>query len=182
MKNNNIDITPFAWLRRFVLAAGVAAVSVAGIGCEEDEVGDATEDADAEVAEAAEDARGDLLGAAQEQADAAGESLAEVQDKAGEMANEMGVDLNDLDNVDFSALTGEQAQSMIEQLENLIGEGKIDQAKSLLAKLEGMDDKLPDSVKSRLEGVRTLLEKAESMGGAADALGDNAGGMLGGGK
>ncbi|MEM6561075.1 MAG: hypothetical protein AAF656_05720, partial [Planctomycetota bacterium] len=83
-----------------------------------------------------------------------------------------------LDQVDWSALTDGQAEGMIEQLKKLISEGKIEKAKEILAKLDGMADKLPESVTSKLDGVRSLLDKAEGMGEMKDAAGD----LLGGGK
>ena len=158
------------YLRTSALTLAVAAVSFAGFGCEDDSGLDEAREAGGDAAEAVNDEKQELLGDAAEKLGEAKGTVEEMGENAQEMAEEMGVSLDNLDEIDFSALGEGQMTDMLDKAQTAIGEGRIDQAKGLIEKLEGMRDKLPESVVAKLDSVKTMLDKAGSMGDAAKGL------------
>ena len=58
----------------------------------------------------------------------------------------------------------EKANSMITEVTKLVKDGKLDQAKGLLEKLQGMKGNLPDGVKSNIDKVQKLFDAEQAAG------------------
>jgi predicted negative regulator of RcsB-dependent stress response len=134
----------------------------------QEELAEGRAEADAALADSVKDATDDLAAGAQDALDDAEDAVENAMD-----------DLPDLDSVDLTQLDGEsllgRVEEMIERAKGLISDGKFDQAKTLLDKLDGVKGKLPEAVVSQIDAARGLLDQATSLGGGAEAVG----GMLG---
>jgi hypothetical protein len=62
-----------------------------------------------------------------------------------------------------------EAQTLLEKVQTYIKEKKFDDADAALKQLEGMQDKLPESVKVQLPTIRKSLDTAKSLTGSTPA-------------
>lgn len=95
------------------------------------------------------------------------DSAMKVADKELEKMTEAATEMAD------SAV--QQAKELIEQAIEYINEGRLDLAEEAIAQLEGIEEALPDSVKSQIENLKQLfaakqttdetMKKAESVQG-----------------
>jgi hypothetical protein len=63
-----------------------------------------------------------------------------------------------------------QAETLLEKVQTYIKEKKFDDADAALKQVEGMQDKLPASVKAQLPTIRKSLDTAKSLTGSTPAL------------
>ena len=158
------------YLRTSALALAVAAVSVAGLGCETEDMNEAQEEmqeADARVGAAAAESSADL---AEEAGDALEEAEDSIADKAAE-AKELMEEMDGMSIEQIASLSETDLSARLEQVQDMIGEGNLDGAKSMLEKLGSAKDMLPASIQEKITAAEALLEKAVNMKDAAGVLG-----------
>jgi len=126
-------------------AAGAVEGAAEGVG---DAAGDLKDSAGGAM-DAAKDKGADAMNAAK---DKGAEALEGVKKTAGDALG--GLSLDSLK--DGMSLEGGQLDGIIEKVKGLIGEGKIDQAKSWITKLEGLN--LPEGYADKIASLKGMLD------------------------
>ena len=163
--------------RTLALLAAVAAVPAVGLGCEE---GDASVDAREEMAEAdarveqaasdsADDLRdegGDRLESA---ADAIDEAEGEVADRRARReqllaeARRIDQELAEMNEEQINAMSETRLDEMLQKANELIEDGQVDQARSIVDRIAGNIDRLPAGVQENIRAAQALLDRADAI-------------------